>query len=93
LATYQSRKRYVTYLDVNEHSYKQNDEVHSNDDMYVAGLAIGGITVFTLVPVYVPFLCASQKNDCEISLIADYNIVVFDNVEKRNVYIHPVSVN
>ena len=56
LATYQSSKRYVTYIDVNQHAYKQNDDVHSNDDLYVAGLVIGGMTAFTLVPVYVPLL-------------------------------------
>ncbi len=93
LATYQSQKRYVTYIDVNQHAYKQNDDVHSNDDLYVAGLVIGGMTVFTLVPVYVPLLCASQKNDCEITLNVDYNIVVFDNITKRNVCIYPVTMD
>lgn len=93
IATYQSPKRYVTYIDVNQHAYKQNDEVHSNGDMYVAGLVIGGMTAFTLVPVYVPLLCASQKNDCEITLNVDYNIVVFDNVAKRNVCIYPVTMD
>lgn len=93
LATYQSSKRYVTYIDVNQHAYKQNDDVHSNDDLYVAGLVIGGMTVFTLIPVYVPLLCASQKNDCEITLNVDYNIVVFDNITKRNVCIYPVTMD
>lgn len=93
LVTYQSSKRYVTYIDVNQHAYKQNDDVHSNDDLYVAGLVIGGMTVFTLIPVYVPLLCASQKNDCEITLNVDYNIVVFDNITKRNVCIYPVSMD
>lgn len=93
LATYQSSKRYVTYIDVNQHAYKQNDDVHSNDDLYVAGLVIGGMTAFTLIPVYVPLLCASQKNDCEITLNVDYNIVVFDNITKRNVCIYPVTMD
>lgn len=92
LATYESRQRYVTYLEVIEHSYVQNDEVHDNGDLYVAGLVVGGLTLFTLVPVYVPLLCASKKDDCEIRLTADYSIVVFDNTTKRNVYVKPVSL-
>ena len=92
LATYEGRQRYVTYIEVNEHKYTQNDEVHDNGDLYVAGLVIGGLTVFTLVPVYVPMLCASKKDECEITLIADYNIVVFDCKTKHNVYVKPLSI-
>ena len=93
LVTYQSQKRYVTYIDVNKHVYKQDDDVHSNGDMYVAGLVIGGLTAFTLVPVYVPLLCASQKNDCEITLNVEYTIVVYDNKSKRNVCTYPIIVD
>ena len=93
LATYEAKQRYVTYLEVNTHKYEHNDAVHDNEGLYVAGWVIGGLTVFTLVPVYVPMLCASQKNECEMTLIADYNIVVFDSQTKRNVYIAPVECN
>ena len=92
LATYTSRQRYVTYLEVAEHSYTQNDEVHDNGDLYVAGLVIGGLTLYTLVPVYVPMLCASKKDECEIRLTAEYTIVVFDSETKQNVFVKPVSL-
>ena len=70
--------RYITFVDVIRHTYSHSDAVHDNPDMEFAGWFIAGLTVFTLIPVYVPLLCCADKNDCQITLKGEYNLIVYD---------------
>lgn len=93
LESYKSTMRYVTFVDVVRHTYSHSDAVHDDTNMELAGWFIGGITCFTLVPVYVPLLCCSNKNDCQIILKGEYNLVVYDTKKKEVVLNSPIEIN
>lgn len=93
LETYKSTKRYITFVDVVRHAYSHSDAVHDNPDMELAGWMIGGLTAFTLVPVYVPLLCAADKNDCQITLKGEYILYVYDTVKKEVVFTSPFEIS
>ena len=92
LETYKSTKRYITFVDVVRHTYSHSDAVHDNPDMEFAGWFIAGFTVFTLFPVYVPLLCAADKNDCQIALKGEYVLYVYDTVKKEVVFTSPFEI-
>ena len=93
LETYKSSMRYVTFIDVVRHTYSHSDAVHDNPDMEWAGWFIGGFTVFTLIPVYVPLICCADKNDCQIALKGEYNLYVYDTQKKKIVFNSPIEIN
>ena len=93
LETYKSSKRYITFVDVARHTYSHSDAVHDNPDMELAGWMIGGLTAFTLIPVYVPLLCAADKNDCQITLKGEYVLYVYDTKKKEVVFTSPFEIN
>ena len=81
------------YVDIVRHTYSHSDAVHDNPDMELAGWMIGGITVFTLIPVYVPLICAADKNDCQITLKGEYVLYVYDTKKKEVVFTSPFEIN
>ena len=90
---YPSTMRYVTFVDVVRHLYSHDDAVNDNYDMWLAGISIATISFGTLFPVYVPLVCAWDKNDCEINLKGQYNIVVYDKQEHKVVATTPFEVD
>lgn len=92
LANYKSQQRYITFLDVVRQTYSHSDAVHDNNGLEVGGWVIAAITAFTLVPVYVPMLCAADKNDCQINLIAEYRLIVYDTQLKEIVMNAPIQI-
>lgn len=92
LSNYKSQKRYITFLDIERQTYSHSDAIHDNNSLAVAGWAVAAITAFTLVPVYVPMLCAADKNDCQINLIAEYRLIVYDTQNKEIVINIPIQV-
>lgn len=93
LETYKSTKRYITFVDVVRHTYSHSDAVHDNPDMEFAGWFIAGFTIFTLFPVYVPLLCAADKNDCQVVLKGEYVLYVYDTKKKEVVFTSPFEIN
>lgn len=93
LETYKSSMRYITFIDVIRHTYSHSDAVHDDPDMEMAGWLIGGLTCFTLIPVYVPLLCCADKNDCQITLKGEYNLIVYDTQKKEIVFNSPIEIN
>ena len=92
LANYKSQQRYITFLDVVRQTYSHSDAVHDNNGLEVGGWVIAAITAFTLVPVYVPMLCAADKNDCQINLAAEYRLMVYDTQLKEIVMNAPIQI-
>lgn len=92
LAKYTTDYRYVTFIDVVRHVYSHSDAVHDNNGLEIGGWVVAAITAFTLVPVYVPMLCAADANDCQINLNGEYKIVVYDTETKKVVMNTPVQV-
>ena len=93
LETYKSSLRYITFIDVVRHAYSHNDAVHDKPGLELAGWFIGGLTVFTLVPVYVPMLCAGNQNECQIKLKGEYNLYIYDTEKKEIVYNSQIELN
>lgn len=93
LDDYKSVNRYITFVQVERHIYHQSDDVADNFDMNLSGWLIAGLTCFALVPVYVPLLCCSDRNECEISLKCDYRIYVYDKVKHEIVIAEPVKID
>lgn len=93
LESYSSSQRYVTFVDVIRQSYSHNDALNDNYSMWQAGVYIASLTFGTLFPVYVPLLCAWDKNDCEISIAGEYTIVVYDTQEHKIILSVPFEVD
>lgn len=93
LEKYSSSMRFVTFLDVVKHGYARNDGINDNYDMWLSGVLIASFSFGTLFPIYVPLLCTSNKNDCQIILNGEYNLVVYDTKEHKIVYSIPIKLN
>ena len=93
LETYKSSMRYITFVDIVRHTYNHSDAIHDNPDMEVAGWFIAGFTAFTLIPVYVPLICAADKNDCQVVLKGEYVLYVYDTQKKEVVFTSPFEIN
>ena len=93
LETYKSSMRYITFVDVVRHSYNHSDAIHDRPDLQYAGWFIAGVTVFTLFPVYVPLLCAADKNECQITLKGEYILYVYDTKKKKIVFNSPIEIS
>lgn len=93
LENYSSTMRYVTFLDVVKQSYARNDAINDNYDMWLSGVTIASFSLGTLFPVYVPLLCCWDKNDCQIVLTGEYNLVVYDTQEHKIIISMPVEIN
>lgn len=92
LENYKASMRYISFIDVVRHAYSHNDAINDNIDMYNAGIIIVSITVGTLFPVYVPLLCAWDKNDCEMMLKGEYNLIIYDTQDKKIILSSPFEV-
>lgn len=92
LENYKSSMRYISFIDVVRHTYSHNDAINDNVDMHNAGRIIAWVTSGLLFPVYVPLLCAWDKNDCEIRLNGEYNLVVYDTEKKEIVLSSPFEI-
>lgn len=93
LETYKSTMRYITFVDVVKQSFVKNDAYADSEGLYVGGWVVAGITCFTLFPVYAPMMAAADKNQCEITLKGEYNLYVYDTVEKKVVMTTPLTVD
>ncbi|MBQ0119352.1 MAG: hypothetical protein KBS42_06290 [Bacteroidales bacterium] len=93
LSSYSGSHRYVSFVDVIRQNYTHSDIVDDNRDMELAGWLIGGLTCFTLVPVYVPLLCCCKGNTTEVVLNAEYNLCVYDTEKKTLVKSETISIN
>ncbi|MCQ2312664.1 MAG: hypothetical protein MJZ84_04355 [Paludibacteraceae bacterium] len=93
LASYKSQHRYISFIDVQKHIYRCFDAVEDNEGLEVGGWIVAGLTVFTLVPVYVPMLCVADKNVCEITLKGEYNIIVYDTQKKEVAFTVPIAID
>ena len=93
LENYKSSMRYISFIDVVRHTYSHNDAINDNIDMYNAGLIIACVTTGLLFPVYVPLFCAWDKNDCEMALIGEYNLIIYDTEKKQIVLSSPFEIH
>lgn len=93
LATYNSDKRYVAFVDVIKQQYSYNDEIADKEGLYTAGWVIAGVTVFTLFPVYVPMICCANKNECLITLNGSYMLYIYDTKDKEVALTIPMDIN
>ena len=93
LEAYKSSCRYITFVDVRNHIYNHNDAINDNSNLEFGGWVVAGITVFTLIPVYVPMLCAADKNQCQMTLKGEYSIYVYDTQEKQLAFTLPFEIN
>ncbi len=93
LDSYKASMRYITFIDIVRHAYSHNDAINDNIDMYNAGVIIASLSLGTLIPVYVPLLCAWDKNDCEMMLKGEYNLVIYDTQEKKIILSSPFEIN
>jgi hypothetical protein len=92
LENYKSSMRYISFIDVVRHTYSHNDAINDNVDMHNAGRIIAWVTSGLLFPVYVPLLCAWDKNDCEMALIGEYNLIIYDTEKKEIVLSSPFEI-
>lgn len=90
---YHSKCRYVTYLDLSVIKYMTSDDIDYNDNLEFAGIMVMSLTLFTLIPVYVPMLCCANKNTCQIDVEINGNIIVYDTEKKEIVYTIPIFVS
>jgi hypothetical protein len=93
LENYKSSMRYISFIDVVRHTYSHNDAINDNIDMYNAGLIIACVTTGLLFPVYVPLFCAWDKNDCEMALNGEYNLIIYDTEKKQIVLSSPFEIH
>lgn len=93
LEKYSSSMRFVTFLDVVKHNYSRNDGINDNYDMWLSGVIIASFSLGTLFPIYVPLLCNWDKNDCQIILNGEYNLVVYDTKEHKIIHSIPIEIN
>lgn len=93
LANCKSQMRYITYIDVLNQNYTWRDDIYDDICLYTAGWIVAGGSVFTLFPIYVPLLCAADKNFCEILLQCEYNIVVYDTEAEKIVFTKLVMID
>lgn len=93
LENYKASMRYISFIDVVRHAYSHNDAINDNIDMYNAGMFIASFTVGTLFPVYVPLLCTWDKNDCEMILKGEYNLIIYDTQEKKIILSSPFEID
>ena len=93
LEAYKPSKRYIAYIDVVKHYFTHNDSIHDRNGLEIAGWIIAGCTGFTLLPVYIPMICAANGNDCLVKLDCEFKIHVYDSVKKEIILSSPVSVN
>ncbi len=92
LASYKSSKRYVAFVDVISQKYIYNDAIADNYGLEVGGWIIAGITCFALFPVYVPMICAADKNECLITLRGEYILYVYDTEKKEIALTIPMEI-
>lgn len=93
LSAYSGNHRYISFIDVIKQRYTHSDRVDDNYDMELAGWLIGGLTCFTLVPVYVPLMCCYKGNTTEIVIDVEYNIYVYDTKKNEVVKVESVIIN
>lgn len=93
LATYKSSKRYLAFIDVVTQQYLYNDAVADKPNLALGGWLIAGLTCFTLFPVYVPMICCSSKNECEMTLAGEYVLYLYDTTTNEIALTVPMSIN
>lgn len=93
LASYKSSKRYVAFIDVIKHQYSYNDAIADKPGLAVGGWIVAGITCFTLFPVYVPMICCSHKNECQMTLNGDYVLYLYDTKTNEVALSVPMNIN
>ncbi len=93
LASYKSSKRYVAFIDVIKHQYAYNDAIADKPDLALGGWIIAGFTCFTLFPVYVPMICCSHKNECQMTLNGEYVLYLYDTTTNEVALTVPMNIN
>lgn len=91
LETYKPTMRYVSFVDVSNLHSAWNDSIRDKDGLAVGGWVIAGITCFTLFPVYVPMICAANQNYCELDVMCNCAIQIYDTIKKEIVLSIPVG--
>ncbi len=91
LETYKSSMRYVSFIDIAQLYDGWDDSVHDSNGLTIGGWIVAGVTCFTLFPVYVPMLCAANKNYCKLELLCNCTLYVYDTEKKELVLSLPIE--
>lgn len=91
LETYKSTMRYVAFVDVSALHNTWNDSIYDKDGLALGGWIIAGATCFTLFPVYVPMICAANKNYCQLDVMCNCSLQIYDTVNKEIVLSIPME--
>lgn len=90
---YKSTKRYISFVDVMEHSLIYDDEYDMNVGWYSAGLVIAIMSGYTLFPIYLPMMLGAKSNKCLMTLKGEYKIYIYDTLKKEIVMVLPLLIN
>lgn len=93
LETYKSTMRYISFVDISRLRNVWNDNVYDKDGLELGGWIIAGVTCFTLFPVYIPMICASHKNYCQLDVSCVCTLHVYDTLKKEIVLSFPIEIN
>lgn len=93
LATYKSSKRYIAFVDVIKHQFSNNDAIEDSSSMHLAGWITAALSGFSLVPIYVPLICCSDRNKCLMTLRGSYVLYIYDTQTKEIVINLPMEID
>ena len=91
LENYKSTMRYISFVDVSSLHNTWDDAIYDKEGLLVSGWIIAGVTCFTLFPVYVPMMCASNKNYCQLDVMCKCTLYVYDTEQKEVVLSIPME--
>lgn len=91
LETYKSTMRYVSFVDISNLHNTWNDSIYDKDGLALGGWIIAGATCFTLFPVYIPMICAAKKNYCQLDVMCNCTLQIYDTHKKEIVLSIPME--
>lgn len=91
LMKYKSEMRYISFVEIDNHTYSYNDNYGIKPGLYAVGVVLS--CTIALLPIGIPLMIAGSGNKCMIKLNGEYTIYVYDTQKQEIILTTPLKVN